>query len=360
MHTTRIVSSSRVSCLLTAGLLLGSAVGVQAAPLPPLAPQNRLVLNNLLVLRLNPVGLEDQVRFGIQHRLSEESDGPLRRDSFLFAGIAPRINPAFVKIGPSVEIQPLSLLNLRIGLEYVQLFGTFGFLQSYGSPVDEYDDKRIATCSTRSALDQCRYQGPDGSEVVGATEVRSSAASGLHLMIEPTLQLRFGPLALRNKLAIEYWSMGTRPGDRMFYDVTLDTLVPKRGWVIANDLDLLMVTRFRLSAGVRYSLVQSLYQDSDFRPGEDRSPADNMVQRLGPMISYSFFDRGFTAFNRPTLLLSVAWYIDHRYRMGQAPAAILPGAFVQSPGMPYILLGFSFQSDLINRVDTRTAGKAKS
>lgn len=357
MHTRSLASFSRMSGLLTAGLLLCAVSNTQAAPskpMAPLPPQDRLVLNNLLVLRLNPVGLEDQIRFGLQHRLSEEGDGPLKREAFLFAGIAPRINPAFIKIGPSVEIQPLSILNLRVGLEFVQLFGTFGFLQSYGSATDEYDDKRIAACSTRSALENCRYQGPDGAEVLGSTEVRSSAAAGLHLMIEPTLQLRLGPIALRNKLAIEYWSMGTRPGDRTFYDVTLDTLVPKRGWVIANDLDALFVTRFRLSAGVRYSLVQSLYQDSDFRAGEDRERADNRVQRVGPLLSYTFFDRGFTAFNRPTLLFSVAWYVDHRYRTGQAPAGILPGVFVQSPAMPYILLGFSFQSDLINRMDTRT------
>lgn len=325
----------------------------QAAPLPPLAPQNRLVLNNLLVFRLNPIGLEDQIRFGLQRRLSEEGDGPLKRDSFLFAGIAPRVNPAFIKIGPSFEIQPLSIFNLRFGVEYVQLFGTFGFLQSYGSAADEYDDKRIAACSTKSALEQCRYQTAAGTEVVGASELRNSPAGGLHLMIEPQIQLKFGPVALRNKLAVEYWSMGTRPGDRTFYDVTLDTLVPRRGWVIANDLDALFVTRFRLAAGVRYSVVQALYQESDFREGEDRSPADNTVQRLGPMVSYSFFDRGYTAFNRPTLLLVVSWYVDHRYRMGQAPASVLPGVFVQSQAMPYVVLGFSFQSDLINRLDTR-------
>ncbi len=349
--------SSLVCGLLAAGLLLASSALAQspppAKPLPPLAPANRLVLNNLVVLRLNPVGLEDQIRFGIQHRLSEEGDRPLWRDAFLFAGIAPRINPAFIKIGPSVEIQPLSIFNLRVGLEYMQLFGTFGFLQSYASPTDEYDDKRLAACSTKSALDKCMYQQEDGTVVTGSTDVRNSPAAGLHLSIEPQLQLKLGPVAIRDKLAIEYWAMGTRPGARAFYDVTLDTLVPRRGWVIANDLDVLFVTRFRLAAGLRYSVVQALYADSDFRPGEDRSLADNTVQRIGPMLSYTFFDRGFTAFNKPALLLVVSWYVDHRYRTGQAPAAILPGVFVHSPAMPYVVLGFSFQSDLINRMDTR-------
>lgn len=345
------------SLLLTVLLSWTPSARAQSAPapkpLPPLAPTNRLVLNNLLVLRLNPVGLEDQIRFGFQHRLSEEGDRPLWRDTFLFAGIAPRINPAFIKIGPSVEIQPLSFFNLRIGFEYMQFFGTFGFQQSYASATDEYDDKRLAACSTKSALEKCMYQQEDGTTVTGSEDVRNSTAAGLHLMIEPQLQFRLGPVALRNKLAIEYWAMGTRPGARAFYDVTLDTLVPRRGWVIANDLDVLFVTKFRLSAGLRYSVVQALYSDSEFRPGEDRSLADNTVQRLGPALTYTFFDRGYTAFNKPALLLVVSWYLDHRYRTGQAPAAILPGLFVHSPAMPYIVLGFSFQSDFINRVDNR-------
>ena len=116
-----------------------------------------------------------------------------------------------------------------------------------------------------------------------------------------------------------------------------------------------------LTAGLRYSVVQPIYQDSEFRPApaagltpiEDRATADNTVQRLGPVVSYTFFDRGYTGFNKPSLLLVVAWYLDHRYRAGQAAAAILPGVFVQSPAMPYIVLGFSFQSDLINRQDNR-------
>jgi hypothetical protein len=345
------------SLLLSLFLLWSPGARAQSAPagkpLPPLPPANRLVLNNLIALRLNPVGIEDQIRFGLQHRLSEEGDGALWRDTFLFAGIAPRINPAFIKIGPSVEIQPISFFNLRIGLEYMQFFGTFGFQQSYASATDEYDDKRLAACSTKSALEKCMYQQEDGTTVTGSEEVRNSTAAGLHLMIEPQLQVKLGPVLFRNKLAIEYWAMGTRPGARAFYDVTLDTLVPRRGWTIANDLDVLFVTRFRLAAGLRYSAVQAIYSDTEFRPGEDRSLADNTVQRLGPMLTYTFFDRGYTSFNKPTLVLVVAWYLDHRYRMGQVPAAILPGVFVHSPAMPYVVLGFTFQSDFINRVDNR-------
>jgi len=315
------------------------------------APLWRFVISNLLVLRLNPVGLEDQIRIGFQRRLpeSDQTQGRLFRDRFVFFGLAPRINPAFIKIGPSIEIQPLSILNLRIGAEYIGLFSTFGFLQSYPSAADEYSDKLLGACSSPDPETQkkCSYRDGAGTLITGIDERRNYSAHGFHLMVEPLVQLKLGPLAFRNKLALEYWYMNVRDGDRVFYDVTLDTLVPARGWVLANDLDLLFVTKFGLTAGVRYSVVLPFYSNDEIRLGESLNTLDNGHQRIGPVISYTFYDRGFTRFNKPTLLLIAGWYLDHRYRTGQAAAAILPGVFVQSQAMPYLVIGFSFQSDLI-------------
>jgi hypothetical protein len=316
--------------------------------LPP--PETRVVLNNLTVLRLNPVGLEDQIRLGWQQRIADQAS-PFLRDNFLFVGIAPRLNPAFIKIGPSIEVQPFSLFNLRVGFEYIHFFSTFGFLQSFGSAVADYDDKLLAVCASKAeeVLKKCVSTDAAGLPLQSPTAPLNYPASGVHLMIEPTLQGRFGPVAIRNKLAIEYWYMRL-PGDqRVFYDVTLDTLVPGNGWVVTNDLDVLFVTKFRLMVGARYSIVKPIYEADDYRFSVDRSAEDNTVQRLGPLLYYTFFDRGYTGFNKPTLLLVVNWYVDHRYRRGQAPAQILPAVFVQHPAMPYIILGFSFQSDFINR-----------
>jgi hypothetical protein len=303
------------------------------------------------VLRLNPVGLEDQVRFGFQRRLPalEGQTGRLFADRFVFFGIAPRLNPAFVKIGPSIEIQPLSILNLRVAAEYVGFFSTFGFLQSYPSAQDEYSDQRIANCASADATvrQSCGYRDAAGVEQLGSSERRNYQANGFHLMIEPLVQLKLGQFALRNKLALEYWYMNVRDGDRVFFDVTLDTLVPTRGWVLANDLDLLWVSKFGLIAGVRYTAVMPFYGGKEVRPGESAANIANGLQRLGPMLSYTFFDRGFTRFNKPTLMLVTGFYLSHRYRAGQEPAAILPGVYVHNRAMPYVVVGFSFQSDLL-------------
>lgn len=332
-------------------LLRGSSIAISESGKPQTAPLWRLTLNNLLVLRLNPVGLEDQMRFGFQRRLPdmEGAQGRLFQDRFVFFGIAPRINPAFIKIGPSVEIQPLSIFNLRVAAEYIGLFSTFGFLQSYGSAQDDYSDKLLAACSSSDATtrESCRFRDDRGELVEGSPERRNYSTSGLHVMIEPLIQLRLGPVALRNKLALEYWYMNVRPGDRVFYDVTLDTLVPARGWVLANDLDLLFVSKFGLTAGVRYSVVMPFYGADQVRLGESASFAQNGLQRIGPTLAYTFFDRGFTRFNKPTILLISGFYVAHRYRAGQEPAAVLPGLFVHNAAMPYLVVGFSFQSDLL-------------
>jgi hypothetical protein len=291
------------------------------------APKRRLVLQNLFVARLNPAGVEDQIRFGYQQRLSDKTS-LLFRDTFLFLGVGPRINPAFVKLGPAIEIQPLSVFNLRVALEYVGWFSTFGYLQSFASPLDQYFER-----SLKQAQDaHLNY-----------------ATNGLHLTIEPLVQAKLGPIAIRNKLSIEYWYMSVRSGDTVFYDATLDTLVPANGWVLANDLDVLYINaKYRFVAGVRYSVVKPLYAKSDFRPGEDQGLDDNEHHRIGPLLAYTFFDRpGFTRFNKPTVLLIANWYLDHRYRTGREDIAVVPSVFARGGGIPYIVIGFAFQSDLL-------------
>lgn len=306
-------------CLLPAVLL---AAGPAAAADPPPAPATRLVLNNLLAFRYNPLGFEDQLRAGVQQRLYRSSSAVLR-DNFFFGGIYPKLNPAFAKFGPSIEIQPLSVFNLRLAYEFVGFYSTFGLLQSFASPVAEYSDSRLL-------------------EGRNATPKRNYATYGAHAMIEPTLQFKLGPIVLRDKLAIEYWKMNVREGDRVFYDVTLDTLVSRDGWVIQNDADALFVHELsggkRLAAGVRYTAVKPLYQSGDFRPGDDRALAANSHHRVGPLVGFTFFDRGYTRFNRPTAIVIANWYASHRYRTGRDV----------SGAIPYLIVAFSFQSDLLD------------
>jgi hypothetical protein len=297
-------------------LCIGSAAHAQRGRAeldPPEAqiPDLRIAITNLLVARYNPLGLEDDLRIGPQQLLYRSPSRALR-DNFLFFGFAARVSPASIKAGPSLELQPLSIFNLRVSAELVGWFGSFNDLQSFTSPRADYSDTTLAHTHGQ-------YR-----------------TAGAHVFIEPLLQMKFGPIVLRNHLSIDYWRMSVHAGDTVFYEPTLDTLVSANGWVLSNDLDALYLdTRRRFAVGVRYSVVEPLYVSSDYAPG-DPHKNDNGHQRLGPLAAYTFFDHGYTRFNKPSLILIVNWYVDHRYRTGADVNA----------GIPYLVLAFAFTSDL--------------
>jgi hypothetical protein len=307
-------SSVVTTVLLMLGLSLPAQVLAQSSPPVPELPARRLVLNSLFVTRLNPLGLELQTRGGYQALLYRD-ERPLFRDNFFFVGASPRLSPAGIRAGPVVELQPLSIFTLRLSAEYVGFFSTVGFLQSYASP-------------NADASDTARNAGADAG--------LNYAASGARFAIEPIAQMKVGPIVVRNRFALEHWRMGLREEDRVWYDPTLDTLVPGRGFTYANDLDVLFTGLPPLVVGARHSLVKPLYSSRQLAAGEPLT-VDNSHHRLGLLAAYVFYDEGYTAFNKPAVLFNIAWYLQHRFRTGADV----------NRAMPYLLLGFAFQSDLL-------------
>jgi hypothetical protein len=316
-------------------LLLGALLSLPAAAQSPAtapvtapppapawvqAPKHRLLLHNLSGGRLNPLGLENQTRFGYQSVLFRD-DSALLRDNYLYLGAGLKLSPAFAKVGPVVELQPLSIFTVRLWGEYLSFFGAFNSLQGFSSPNQEYSDARL---------------------VERGTAKENHRAGGLHVQVEPLLSLKVGPMLLRNRFSLDYWSMSLREEERVWYDPTLDTLLPGKGLSFANELDVLFLGMQSLLVGARYYLLQPVYTSRDFVSGED-TPTNNGQQRLGVLAAYIFKDQPYTAFNRPTLLLNVAWYLQHRYRTGQEV----------SQSTPYIALAFAFQSDLLGADSAR-------
>lgn len=294
------------------GLLLPALCLAQTPAPAPETPSDRLVLNTLLGVRLNPLGLELASRAGYQ-KVLYRNESVLFRDNFVFVGSHPRISPAGIKVGPVVEFQPLSIFNLRLAAEYVSLFGTAGYLQSFSSPLADYSDTTLNA---------------------GRDAEANYSASGSRLAIEPFVQMKVGPFALRNRFTLEYWRMGLRDGDTVWYEGTIDTLAPAKGLVYANDLDVLFLGLPPLVLGARHSLVRPVYSSRQLAPGES---VNNGHHRLGLLAAYIFYDEGFTAFNKPAVVLNVAWYLRHRWRTGADV----------SRAVPYVALAFAFQSDLL-------------
>ncbi|RKG97043.1 hypothetical protein D7X74_41130 [Corallococcus sp. CA047B] len=278
--------------------------------LPPM-PERRLFFTTLNVFRYNPLGLESQNKLIYQKRLFD-SPSLLLRDTFASAAASLKLSPAFFKLGPVVELQPVAVLNLRAGYEYVQFFGTFGSVQSYPDSFQNYDD-----------------------DVRDVTNDQAYGTSGHHFFVEPTLQAKVKSVALRTKVAFEYWNVDLRDGSPTgtFYDPTLDTLVPGKGWVLANDTDLIWMNG-RWTLGARFSAVWPSYDDDsgavDPLPG--RSLPTNKHMRVGPIVAYAFDTRPGGFMNKPTALLIAGWYLTHENR---------------TSAMPYLLAGFSFSTELL-------------
>ena len=306
-HTrTRSVAGARLALLATT-LCAPCAAAAEDKPPAPL-PERRLYLTDLTILRVNPMGLETQLRLGYQQKLYDAESLALR-DNFLYGGTYVRLSPAAVRTAGVFEAQPASVLNLRFTVEYLRYFGTAGYLQSAPTADVDFSDSALA-------------------------DARDSAYStgGLHATFEPLLQAKIGPVAIRSRALLGYFDMDLRGGDRVWYEATLDAPLPGIGLTLANDLDVLYVTDFGLTAGLRYSMVAPRYTRAQ-SPGD----TDTSHHRLGLLAAYTFYDDGYTGFNKPTAVLITSWYLKHRYRTGEdVPRAV-----------PYVIAGFAFTSDLL-------------
>lgn len=305
-----------------------SAPAPTAPPeIPPLPSSWRLTLSDLTLLRVNPLGLETRARFGLQKRLYAPQ-GKLGANNFMFFGLFSKLNPAAAYIAAGAEIQPAAIFNLRAAFGVQKYFKTLGFLQSFESPNDNYSD-----------------------ETLSDNEDSAQSASLMQASLYPTLQLRFGPIAVRAAAQLDYWSLNVRDGDTSAYEITLDTLIPDGGWTLATDTDVLYLGIPKLAIGLRHSWVHPFYSDSAFPTAADRDlyDDDNAHQRLGLFAAYTFHDRGPTRFNKPTLIFIASWYLQHRYRTGEPdtlPVGGRPDDYV-SRAFPYLLLGFAFESDFL-------------
>lgn len=323
----RLSLAGRVACVATGGAL-ALAIQTSAAaaegewPLPP--PRYRLLATSVLGASYNPEGIEEQLRVGAQMLLYRSRD-PAFRDNFVFVGASPRINPTFTRVGPSIEIQPLSVFNLRLSAEFVNYFGSLGTLQSFPSPLSDFS----ATVRDRNK-EQGLHQG----------------TTGARLSVSPFFQVKIGPIALRDQLVFEYFAVNLPAGNTAFYEPAFDTLIPGHGKLLTNDLDLFYVHDLpgggffdhgRIAAGARYTMFKPLWNDRDFLPGQDPSTERNEMHRVGPLVAVTLFDGGYSRFQKPTLVAFAQWYAAHRNRTGRDV----------DQAVPYAVLAFIFQSDLL-------------
>ena len=278
-------------------------------------PLHRLVHRNTIAARVNPLGLGYDGRFSYRYRLFA-TDSIAFRDNFLSIGIALAATPTYGRIGAVVEVQPATFIGFWAGYDWMQYFGNLSHLQSFPLASSNFSERQI---KAQAAL-------PD------ADPLHPYAVGGVVFSAGANVNLRFGPIVVRNAFKAFRPDFPLRAGDTAFYEQLADLLLPNRRFTLLNDLDVLYTLPFGLYAGLRYSAGAPLY-------GPENGVGDNATHRLGPFFVWRLFDHDGAAFNQPTIALLVNWYLKHPYRTGglDSPTAV-----------PYFAIAFQTNGDLIS------------
>jgi hypothetical protein len=308
------------AAIVAAGVFLCADASAQAlADRAP--PQHRVVHRELVALRGNPTGLILDSRLSYRHRLYHD-EGLALRDNYIGGGAALLVSPAFLRVGPYVEVAPASFVTLWSSLQYSAYFGTFGLMQSFASPRDDFSDEEL------DRRDDLFEDDP----------LANYSTSGLELTVGVDLQARVGSLAVRSQSRLIHANLDLRGGDNAFYDQVTDLLMPDAGISFVTDLDAAyLALDDHLVLGLRYTASVPFYPADSYQPSEPQEH-DNTTHRAGPVVAYTFFNRDGSSFNSPTVLLLVQWWLDHRYRTGAETSQAIPLAAV----------GFRFTGDLIS------------
>ncbi len=291
--------------LIRAALLVALLASVAEANEPGPIPEHRLHYRNFTVLRINPLGLQNQFAISYQYRLYD-SDSRLFRTGFFRAGLEPIITPGLARLGVAVEIEPIAVLRLGAKWEFLQYYGTFDHMNSYPDTDSDYSDTAI------------EHGGEAGTNYAG---------SGINTTLHAELRAKVWNIVVRSKLLAIHNVMDLTPGHKTWYDPYYDVLQRNHGWALINDADLLLfLLDDKLIVGVRHNVSYAMH------PG-DAVPA---TQRVGPLVAYRFFDDPGAAWNRPTAVLLANWYLKHPYRTGQDV----------DPAIPYVAIGLAMFGDV--------------
>jgi hypothetical protein len=218
------------------------------------------------------------------------SSHPLLSGAHIATGITNAITPTQTKLGAWLECSPLSILDLRAGIDPSAYFGTFDSLMGFSSYDQPFD--------------------PDSRKARGGAR----AGHATRAYVSPTLKFRAGPIVASAGAELEWWRSSA--DGTFFYEPTRDTLLKSGG-------DRMVTTT---------SVV--MYQ---WHPGDDAlsvggihttarvfDAGDNRIQRLG-MIAVKQFGAKRLRVPHPRLTMVIARYLDDPTKRDQWTAALAIG-----------------------------------
>jgi hypothetical protein len=237
---------------------------------------------------VNPPGLENRLSVTWKWKLSE-SKSALLSESNVNVGVSDILSPAYNRVGAWVGIAPLSILELRGGVEPVAYFGTFSHLLGFPS-----------------------YDADFSDDVREARRDEAEGAFGVRWYVGPTFQFKVGHVIAFSRAEVEWWRVDG-PG-AVFYEPSRSTLLDSDGDRAITTSSLLLYEFPRsggrkILAGASHDLVHV----PDAR--------QNRRQRVGPVAMWVFGSRRFGV-KDPTLYASVLYNLEDPVRDGKVSGVV--------------------------------------
>ncbi|UCD85112.1 MAG: hypothetical protein JSU92_02675 [Deltaproteobacteria bacterium] len=170
---------------------------------------SRLLLTNQIKGRAIPEGVSDTIELNYRYYYSG-SDSILFQNNHLGIGFAESISPATNSVGGFIEIEPVAVFNLRIQYEYIQYFGVLTAILTFPDKDSDYSD---------DILDERKENGD------------AEWATGSHISILPTFQIKIGRFVALDMLSFEWWEIDK---NNYFYEPSNDTLMKTSDYFFTN------------------------------------------------------------------------------------------------------------------------------
>ena len=272
-------------------------------------PDSQWAYGNMLALRYNPLGLQNELFIGYKRRLYQKpQDHLLLGKAYWWAGAVSRVSPQFAQTGLFVRALPVAVLELQGIYSYVHGLSDADRLPGY------------YTQGTKDAVTTTASQARPAGNLIG---------SGWQASLQARLQAKVKNIALRSTNLFRRFDLegvGGASPQGLFYDQTLDLVTPFKSWVYQNDVDLLYADSAKpWVLGARYTYAQVLSADQEELLDSD---AIYSIQRAGLLFAWKWngaqTESGHEARRRHALIVLSQWHVSHTFRTGQSMPTAVP------------------------------------
>jgi hypothetical protein len=256
----------------------------------PAEAGRRRELSETLSLSFNNLGLQNVLELSWRQPLSASRNRLLSEAHTAF-GLSHTLTPSYTRVGAWAEVSPLSVLNLRAGVEPTAYFGNFRALMSFDSYGDNFSSDEL---------------GQRGGGSLGTAG---------RIYLSPSLRMKAGPVVAVARADVEWWKSDA--SGPLFYEPARDTLLKASGDRLLNTSSMLL---YQHELGPRGQLAAGLIHQLTYVAA---APA-NQIQRLGVVVARQFGAKRF-GLQKPRILATVAYYLDDPSKKGQWSAAVALG-----------------------------------